>query len=117
MNNVTDLASPRQLFSPWRVRWYTNAILFGIALAFLIVALSDSGAESITGSISGDFPSFYSAGSIVADGKGESLYSLDQQLAYQEGLLGRRDTAIAFAYPSYTALLYAPLSQLQFRTV
>jgi hypothetical protein len=111
VKRVLNLASRRQLLSPWRIRWYTNGILIGLALAFLFIVFSDSGADSVTGRIGGDFPSFYSAGSIVAAGKGENLYSLNQQLVYQEGLLGKRESAIAFAYPSYTALLYAPLSQ------
>lgn len=114
-NLELNRASPLQLFTPWRVRWYSNGLLIGLALAFLVVVFSSSGVETFTGLIGGDFPSFYSAGNIVADGNGATLYSPDQQLAYQKALIGNRATAIPFAYPPHTALFYVPLSQLPFR--
>ncbi|MEZ5380978.1 MAG: glycosyltransferase family 87 protein [Microthrixaceae bacterium] len=57
-----------------------------------------------------DFPAFYGAGQIAADGELDHLYETDVQEAAQAGLLD--DGLMYFAYPQPVALAYAPLTAL-----
>ena len=103
------------ILTPWRLKWYSRGALFALAVAFITVLLSGSGPETITGRVGGDYPAFYSAGQIIADGAAENLYSLDTQRDYQKPLIGDQSGVLPFAYPPHFALLYAPLSELPFR--
>lgn len=103
------------ILTPWRVKWYSRGALLALAAAFLLILVSGSGTTTLTGRIGGDYPAFYSAGQIVADGKAGTLYSLEQQRAYQKAWIGDESGVLPFAYPPHFALLYAPLSQLPFR--
>lgn len=57
-----------------------------------------------------DFPAFYGAGTIAADGGLANLYEVDTQEAAQAELLD--DGLMYFAYPQPVALAYAPLTAL-----
>ena len=103
------------ILSPWRVKWYSRGALLALAAAFLVILGSGSGTTTLTGRLGGDYPAFYAAGQIIADGKAETLYSLDQQRAYQKQWVGDESGVLPFAYPPHFALAYAPLSQLPFR--
>ena len=104
-----------RILTPWRVKWYSRGALLALAVAFLAVLVTGSGTATITGRIGGDYPAFYSAGQIIADGDAANLYSLSQQRDYQKPLIGDEGGVLPFAYPPHFALLYAPLSQLPFR--
>ena len=54
------------LITPWRLKWYSIAVLFGIFLALVIALLSGTGPKILSGRLGGDFPAFYAAGRIVA---------------------------------------------------
>ena len=103
------------LLTPWRVTWYSRGALFALAVAFVVILVSGSGTATLTGRVGGDYPAFYAAGQIIADGKADGLYSLRQQHDYQKPLIGDESGVLPFAYPPQFALLYAPLSQLPFR--
>jgi hypothetical protein len=103
------------ILTPWRVKWYSRGALLALAAAFLVILVSGSGTTTLTGRIGGDYPSFYTAGQIIADGKAETLYEVSQQRSYQKELVGDESGVLAFAYPPHFALLYVPLSKLPFR--
>ncbi|MFB3102321.1 MAG: glycosyltransferase family 87 protein, partial [Alphaproteobacteria bacterium] len=103
------------ILTPWRVKWYSRGALFALAVAFVVILVSGSGTTTLTGRIGGDYPAFYSAGQIIADGEAENLYSLRTQREYQQELIGDQSGVLAFAYPPHFALFYAPLSELPFR--
>lgn len=103
------------ILTPWRVKWYSRGALLALAAAFVVVLVSGSGPETITGRIGGDYPAFYSAGQIITGGDAENLYSLKTQRDYQKALIGEESGVLPFAYPPHFALLYAPLAELPFR--
>ncbi len=103
------------VLTPWRVKWYSRGALFALAVAFIVILVSGTGTRTLTGRVGGDYPAFYSAGQIIADGKADTLYSLTQQRAYQKELVGDESGVLPFAYPPHFALVYAPLSELPFR--
>jgi hypothetical protein len=103
------------VLTPWRLKWYSRGALFALAVAFLVILVSGSGPTTLTGRIGGDYPAFYSAGQIIADGAAENLYSPKTQSDYQKPLIGDQTGFLPFAYPPHFALLYAPLSELPFR--
>lgn len=103
------------ILTPWRVKWYSRGALFALAVAFVVILMSGSGTTTITGRVGGDYPAFYAAGQIIADGKGASLYSLSQQRDYQQKLIGEESGVLPFAYPPHFAIAYAPLALLPFR--
>ncbi|MDH3738625.1 MAG: DUF2029 domain-containing protein, partial [Alphaproteobacteria bacterium] len=86
-----------------------------LAVAFVVILVSGSGTDTLTGRVGGDYPAFYTAGQIIADGQAETLYSPHQQRAYQKELVGAETGVLLFAYPPHFALAYVPLSQLPFR--
>lgn len=103
------------VLTPWRVKLYSRGALIALAGVFLVFLVSGSGTTSLTGRVGGDYPAFYAAGQIIADGKADSLYSPVQQRDYQKPLLGDQSGFLLFAYPPQFAIAYAPLSQLPFR--
>jgi len=74
-----------------------------------------SGSSTVGGRVGGDFPAFYSAGGLVADGNIDNLYDPTAQAAEQAKLLGGEDGFLAFAYAPHVALAYAPLSLVGYR--
>ena len=76
-----------------------------------------NGLHSVRGGrIGGDFPAFWGAGKIVAEGNIDKLYSAETQRAAQRGLLPSDDSWIHYAYPPFVAAAYAPLSYLSFKS-
>ncbi|MDH3738614.1 MAG: hypothetical protein OER92_05420, partial [Alphaproteobacteria bacterium] len=62
------------VLTPWRVKWYSRGALFALAVAFVVILVSGSGTDTLTGRVGGDYPAFYTAGQIIADGQAETLY-------------------------------------------
>ncbi len=85
------------------------ATLAAVAFVGALIAPDD------TGQLGGDFPSFYAAGSIVADGGYESLYDPVVQRAAQEGLIENDGGYLFFAYPPFVATGYSWLAPLGYR--
>jgi hypothetical protein len=100
----------------FRLRAYPRAFL-GVVLVVLVAGtFLGSGVGTATGRLGGDFPSFYSAGTIVAEGDGEQLYDAALQADVQDGLFGEEAGFLYFSYPPYSAIPYAALSLLPFRS-
>lgn len=104
--------------TPDRLALWSRAVLFALAVAVVLHALGGDGeATGLGGRIGGDFPAFYGAGRIVADGDVAHLYDWHRQAAAQAGLHpgDSPDTFLAFAYPPFVALAYAPFAMLPYR--
>ena len=99
----------------WRLKTYPLALLMVVAAAFIIVAASGAESSTVGGRLGGDFPAFYTAGSLVATGQIDDLYDPGAQSAQQTDLLGGDAGYLAFAYAPHVALAYAPLSLLHYR--
>ena len=110
---------PSSIFTPWRLTWYPRVILFALGVGFLISIVSGKGANTISGRLGGDYPSFYGAGRIISQGDWKELYNPDRQLSAQKGLVSLpgsdNRSYIPFPYPPYVALFYWPLSLLNYR--
>lgn len=104
--------------SDHRLRFWTRtapqALVVAVVVGWLVAVLPASGSSTLTGRLGGDFPAFYAAGSIVADGDIDQLYDFDRQRSEQTEVFD--SGFLAFAYPSYVAATYAPLTNLTFRT-
>jgi hypothetical protein len=98
-----------------RLTQYPKVLLFTLAAAFLFVISSGDGSDTASGRVGGDFPAFYSAGTIVADGDIEHLWDPATQAAAQEDLLGDEDGFIMFPYAPHVAAAYSGLAQLPYR--
>jgi Glycosyltransferase family 87 len=94
---------------------YPRAVLGVVLIVLVAGTFIGNGTNTTTGRLGGDFPSFYAAGSIVADGHGDRLYDPALQAEVQEGLFGEEAGFLYFSYPPYYAYPYAPLSFLPFR--
>ena len=99
-----------------RLTLYPRLILIAIAAAFVIVITAGSGSDTATGHVGGDFPAFYSAGTIVAEGNIDGLYEPAVQAAAQVDLLGGEDGFIMYPYAPYVAGAYSAFSGLPYRT-
>jgi Glycosyltransferase family 87 len=91
-------------------------ILQALGLAVLLAwALTLAAGSNLTGAaVSGDFPAFFSAGTIIKEGGGTKLYSPQVQQSVQERLGFRQGSYLAFAYPPWVALLFSFLTPLGF---
>ena len=99
-----------------RVLLYSRAALLAVVAAFTISVIGATGADTVSGRLGGDFPAFYAAGSIVADGDWNELYSADRQVEAQSALFPEADGSyLYFAYPPHVAPLYRPLAALDYR--
>ena len=100
----------------FRLRWYPRILLVTLTVVLVLVTVSGDGSESADGRLGGDFPSFYGAGTIVANGDAPDLYDAETQIAAQAGLLDEPGDYLYFAYPPFFSYPYAALSTLGYRT-
>jgi hypothetical protein len=107
---VTALESPRAT----RV---AVAVLAALAVAFVATLASGEGADTGAGRLGGDYPAFYAAATIAADGDVEEVNDLDRLEAEQEDLFPADEDEgfLTWAYPPHVAVLYQPLAALPYR--
>ncbi len=107
---VPDRASGR------RLKLYSRAVAAAVVVAWTLTVLLSSGADTAAGRLGGDYPAFYAAGEIVADGDWENLYSPQRQAQAQAALFpGSDNSVLYFAYPPYVASMYRPLAGVDYR--
>jgi hypothetical protein len=106
----------QSVLTPWRLKWYPRGVLIAVAIIFVLIMTSDLAPTAETGFVGGDYRAFYAAGEIIANGEIDQLYTTTRQSHYQRQLFDDRTIVVPFAYPPHFALIYAPLSQLPFRT-
>lgn len=97
------------------IRLIPVAVIIGVCVAIVLSAFAGSGAATVGGRLGGDFPAFYAAGRIVIEGSGDALYDPATQAEYQEALYPDDDGYLFFAYPPFTAVVYAALAILPYR--
>ena len=114
---MDDVATTLHLDAAWtrRLTLYPRLLLGTVGLAFVIVIMAGDGSSTAGGRVGGDFPAFYSAGTIVADGNIDDLYDPVTQAAAQDQLLGREDGFIMFPYAPHVAAAYSAFSGLPYR--
>jgi len=93
------------------------ALLFAMALAFVLTLTSGEGADTAAGRLGGDYPAFYAAGRIAADGDLDEVNELDRLEAAQADLFPADEDEgfLTWAYPPHVALVYRPLAALPYR--
>ncbi len=106
--------SSRDTDAAARLRRYSWAFVVAIAIATVVPAIQAIGAAAPAEIAGGDYPAFYGAGSIAADGRWDDLYSFEAQAEAQAGLNAGDGSAWFFAYPPPVALSYVPLSGLPY---
>jgi len=104
----------RNLLTPWRLKWYPLFILFALASGFLIAVFSGNGASTLSGRLGGDYPAFYSAGRIIAEGDWANLYNSRKQSAVQKEFFPGSSYQV-FVNPPFWAAAYYPLSLINYR--
>lgn len=111
------MADPRALDPAWdtRLRRYPILLLGTLVATFVFVIVTDGGSSTASGRLGGDFPAFFGAGTIAADGNIDSLYDPATQAAAQANLLGDESGFIMYPYPPYVAAAYQPLTALPYR--
>ena len=99
--------------TPWRIKYYPIAVLAGLFLAVLFAVLTARNGVIITGRLGGDFPAFYAAGKLVAQGESQSIYDSDRILSEQRLILPNGGY-LPFVNPPHFAYFYAPLGALPY---
>ena len=90
---------------------FAYAAVIALALALLISAIMDTDASGMLRR--GDFPAFYSAGTIALEGNGEELYKRDVHQEIQNKAWPSLGGAVfVYAYPPAVSLLVSPLAAL-----
>lgn len=103
------------ILTPWRLKWYSIAILVSLGMGLCITLLSGKGPKIISGRLGGDFTAFYAAGRSIITRHGVELYDLDEQIERQKDLYPESEGVLPFAYPPLVALACAPLALFSYR--
>ena len=93
------------------------ALLAALAIAFVATLLSGEGADTDAGRLGGDYPAFYAAATIAADGDLDQVNDLGRLEAEQAELFpdDEDEGFLTWAYPPHVAVLYRPLAELPYR--
>lgn len=99
-----------------RARRIAVALLAALAVAVVATLASGDGADTAAGRLGGDYPAFYAAGRIAADGDLDEVNDLERLEREQADLFpDAEDGFLTWAYPPHVALLYRPLTALDYR--
>lgn len=111
---MTSDASSRKPRDLWRLRAYPAAFLITLVAALLLATLvyDESDPSSRLG---GDYPAFYAAGAITAQGDWDELYSAERQQEEQAGLIDDEGGFLYFSYPPFVAGAYRLVGGLDYR--
>ena len=100
----------------WRQRVYPIAIIATIVLSVVLGALRAADSAAPGDAIGGDYPAFYGAGLIAADGDLEQLHNPARQAEAQAGLhpAEEGEVSVFFPYPPQIAVVYQPLASMDY---
>ncbi|NND02869.1 MAG: DUF2029 domain-containing protein [Acidimicrobiia bacterium] len=112
MKSQSDQATSAQ----WRLKMYPLAVLVAMAVGLVVLGLQANDSEAPAQTVGGDFPAFYGAGVIAADGDWENLYDFERQAEAQADLQEEAGTVRYFAYPPQVAAAHAPLAAFDYGT-
>ncbi|MGI9609285.1 MAG: glycosyltransferase family 87 protein [Acidimicrobiia bacterium] len=107
-------SAPSASTPSWRLRAYPVALLVGLGIALIVMAIAANNSDAPAATVGGDFPAFYGAALIAADGDWDNLYDFDRQVEAQADLQESAESARYFAYPPQVALAHAPLASLNY---
>ena len=111
-----ESAPPPSFFTPWRLTWYPRVFLLALTVGFFIAIFIGQGASTLTGRLGGDYPAFYGAGRIIAQGDGNNLYDSEKQAEIQKDLYpGKHNVFMPFPYPPFVAVAYYPFALMPYR--
>ncbi len=108
------MSSSNDPTATWRLRVYPLAVLATLGIVLLVATVRYDVGDPDT-RLGGDYPSFYAAGSIVASGASDELYSPERQQAEQAGLIDDEGGYLYFSYPPFVAGAYALLALLGYQ--
>lgn len=94
-----------------RLQSYAAAVLIAIALGVGVATVTTSD----LGNLGDDYPAFYGAGRIAAEGDWDELYEFDRQVEAQSEIFAGEPVAWYFPYPPQVALAYRPFAALPYR--
>ena len=95
---------------------YPLAVLVAMAVGLIVLGLQANSSDAPAQTVGGDFPAFYGAGVIAADGDWDNLYDFERQAAAQAPLQEEAGTVRYFAYPPQVAAAHAPLAAFEYGT-
>lgn len=113
---IVERQSPQTTDAQWRLKVYPLAILVAMAVGLVVLGLQANSSDAPAQTVGGDFPAFYGAGVIAADGDWDNLYDFDRQAAAQASLQEEDGTVRYFAYPPQVAAVHAPLAAFEYGT-
>jgi hypothetical protein len=99
----------------WRLQVYPAAVIAAVAGVVVLSALQGSGTSGEGKHLGADYPVFYAAGAIAADGAWDRLYDDEAQQAAQAGLVDDSGGFLYFAYPPPVAAACGLFSQIAYR--
>ncbi len=99
----------------WRMRVYPAVILAVLAAVVVLLAVTADNGAALSGRLGGDYPAFYGAGRIAADGDWSHLYEAARQQQAQGTLVDGAGGYLYFAYPPFVAAGYGLLAGLAYR--
>lgn len=92
---------------------YPLAILVGLFLAVLFLVLTARNGVIVSGRLGGDFPAFYVAGKLVAQGESHSIYDPERTFSEQR-LVIPTGGYLPFVNPPHFAYFYAPFGAMPY---
>jgi alpha-1,2-mannosyltransferase len=100
-----------------QARRFAVALLAALAISFVATLASGEGADTAAGRLGGDYPAFYAAGRIAADGDLDEVNDLARLEREQADFFPADEDEgfLTWAYPPHVALLYRPLAALPYR--
>lgn len=103
--------------SEGQLRRLSLAILVALGISFVATLASGEGADTGAGRLGGDYPAFYAAARIAADGDVDEVNDLGRLEAAQRDLFPEDEDEgfLTWAYPPHVAVLYRPLAELDYR--
>lgn len=95
------------------MKYYPLAILLAIFLAVLFAVLTARKGAIVSGRLGGDFPAFYTAGKLVVQGEGQSIYDPERMLSEQQRIIPTGGY-LPFVNPPHFAYFYAPFGAMPY---
>ena len=107
---------PANSAAAWRLRVYPLAVIAALMASVVIGAIGAADSAAPGAAIGGDFPAFYGAGIIAAEGDLNELHDVARQVEAQAGLHRVEDGEVTrfFPYPAQFAVLYQPLASFEY---
>ncbi len=113
---TVDTQSEQAAATQWRFTVYPLALLVAMAVGIVVLGLQANNSDAPAQTVGGDFPAFYGAAIIAADGDWDNLYDFERQAAAQAELQEDKGSVRFFAYPPQVAAAHAPLAAFEYGT-